>query len=313
MRSNLFRTVCRSGIFVLGLAAAAVPAAQAQGRFGGSFKAALSPAPIPMQPAATPGPPAMPALTLALLGPAAQGAATTTNLFAQVAIGGGYTTVFSFVNTGADTTNGNLVLTSDAGAPLRANLSTAGAPATVGSTFAISVPTGGSQVITAGPVNASDPTTTGWASVVGSGGNLGGVATFQFVVGSALQTIVGVLSGNAVSAATVPLNDDHTQNRDTGYAIANTGSTNINIKLVLVNRDGSVFLTDNPPLFNPLAPGKHGAIFVWQELNNTNFQFQGSMVLIEQTSQSFSVVALVLNNGLFTAIPVIPGKPPGIN
>jgi hypothetical protein len=36
------------------------------------------------------------------------------------------------------------------------------------------------------------------------------------------------------------------------------------------------------------------------------------MVLIEQAGQQFSVVALVQNQGLFTAIPVIPAKAPNI-
>ncbi|NWG13481.1 MAG: hypothetical protein HXY20_08115, partial [Acidobacteria bacterium] len=41
--------------------------------------------------------------------------------------------------------------------------------------------------------------------------------------------------------------------------------------------------------------------------------FRGSMVLIASPGQRFCVVALVQNKGLFTAIPVIPAKAPGIN
>jgi hypothetical protein len=37
------------------------------------------------------------------------------------------------------------------------------------------------------------------------------------------------------------------------------------------------------------------------------------MVLIGQGGNTFVVVALVLNQGLFTAIPVIPEKAPAIN
>ncbi len=38
-------------------------------------------------------------------------------------------------------------------------------------------------------------------------------------------------------------------------------------------------------------------------------KFRGSMVLWETTGQTFAIVALVLNQGEYTAIPVIAGKP----
>ena len=34
--------------------------------------------------------------------------------------------------------------------------------------------------------------------------------------------------------------------------------------------------------------------------------------MIEQSGKPFSIVALVLNHGLFTAVPVIPSRAPGI-
>lgn len=47
---------------------------------------------------------------------------TVTGLFAQVAVGGGFSTVFSLTNTGADALTGSLILTSAAGTPLTATL-----------------------------------------------------------------------------------------------------------------------------------------------------------------------------------------------
>jgi hypothetical protein len=41
--------------------------------------------------------------------------------------------------------------------------------------------------------------------------------------------------------------------------------------------------------------------------------FQGSIVLIVESGSQFSVVALVLDQGLITAVPVIRSKAPGIN
>jgi hypothetical protein len=141
------------------------------------------------------------------------------------------------------------------------------------------------------------------------------VATFQLANSKgALTTLVGVLSDATSNAATIPIGDDLTlgaQSRSTGYAIANTGTTNINVKIVLVNPDGTVFQTINPAGLNPLPPGNHVARFVWQDVS-TSFVFQGSAVLIETAAQPFSVVALVLNQGLYSAIPAIPGKASGI-
>ena len=63
-----------------------------------------------------------PPLALTLVDPGPVGAATTTALFAQVAIGGGYTTLFTFLNTGGTSVEGNLILTSDDGTAMNATL-----------------------------------------------------------------------------------------------------------------------------------------------------------------------------------------------
>ena len=250
---------------------------------------------------------------MALDGPGPIFAATTTNLFAQVAFGQGYTTVFSFLNTGATATTGNLILTDNNGHALNASFSSPGLPSAAGSSFALSVPSGGSQVVIADALSpATDPISVGWGRVESSGGTLGGVATFQFSIGGVLSTIVGVLSATATNLATIPVDDDHSQNRDTGYAIANPGTTPMNIKIVLVHPDGTIHQTLFPPALNPLPPGGHVATFIWQDLNDQFLLFRGSMVMIEQASLPFSVVALVLNQGLFTAIPVLPAAAPGI-
>ncbi len=112
-----------------------------------------------------------------------------------------------------------------------------------------------------------------------------------------------------------PSNDDLTlgvNNRAVAYAVANPGNTPINIQIVLLNPDGTESQRINPPLLNPLSPGHHVATYLWQDLNNPRLQFQGSMVLIEQTATPFAVVALVQNQALFTVIPVSPQKAPGI-
>ncbi len=251
-----------------------------------------------------------------LVDPGPVGAATTTALFAQIAIGGGFNTTFTILNTGSDALAGDLFLVADDGRPLNASLSSAGSvqnqPA-VAASAAVNVPAGGAQIITADPVTPNDSTKAGWASIMSSGGSPNGVGTFRLSSGSSLATVAGVLASQPVSVATIPVDDDSAANRFTGYAIANSGNQNVNIRIVVVNPDGSPSQTLNPPLLNPLAPGAHVARFLYQDLNNANLQFKGSMVLIAQGSGTFAVVALLQDRGLFTAIPVVAAKAPGIN
>lgn len=165
----------------------------------------------------------------------------------------------------------------------------------------------------ASTANAGDPTKSGWARVESSGGTLGGVGTFQFVSGGVLSTIAGVLASQPVPVATIPVDDDQAAERFTGYAIANPNNENISVRVVVVNEAGQVVTTLNPPALNPLGPQRQVARFLFQDQNPPPPNFKGSIVLITQGGQSFAVVALVQNKGLFTAIPVIPEKAGHIN
>jgi hypothetical protein len=128
-----------------------------------------------------------------------------------------------------------------------------------------------------------------------------------------LTTIVGVLSSGATNSATIPIDDDLTlgaQSRSTGYAVANPGNEDIHIRLLLINPDGSTARALDP---FTLKAGAHSARFFWQDLADDKLKFRGSVVLIADSGKSFSVVALVLDQGLYTAVPVIPGKAPRFN
>ncbi len=81
----------------------------------------------------------------------------------------------------------------------------------------------------------------------------------------------------------------------------------------MVNPDGSIAQTLTPPALTGIVPLGHVARFLWQDVNNEALQFKGTMVLIEQSGTPFSVVALVLNQALYTAIPVIPANAPNIH
>ena len=185
-------------------------------------------------------------------------------------------------------------------------------PVTASSIDITPIRPGGTKFITASPVNPGDPMITGWACVESSGGTLGGVGTFQFTEAGKLTTIAGVLAGSAISVATVPVDNDGTLNRYTGYAIANPSDQDINVKIVVVDANGVPLQTLNLPQLNSLGARQQIARFLHQDVSSL-LTFQGSMVLIGQSGSQFSVVALVLDQGLITAVPVIPSKAPGIN
>ncbi len=247
-------------------------------------------------------------------------AEVTTAYFPQIAVGEGYTTVFTFLNTGSSDLSGRLTLTDELGRPLNLTLTSA-------STFAafsqsddrilanytdVLMPPGGARFITASPASPNDLIKVGWAKFESTGGAFGGVAAYQLAVSGKLQTAVGVLSSSTVEIATIPVDNDDAQERYTGYAIANPTGANVYIKVVLVNEDGTPLRTLSPARLNPVWPGYQVARFLHQDAPE-QMTFRGSMVLIASPGQRFSIVALVQNKGLFTAIPVIPAKAPTIN
>jgi len=257
--------------------------------------------------------PGRPAVRMLVTDPGPIGINTTTALFSQVAIGGGYKTVFTLLNTGGTDLSGILILTAGNGSPMHVTFTDPPAAPATGSSVDIGpIRSGGTKFITASPVNPGDATVTGWARVESSGGTVGGVGTFELTQAGKLTTIAGVLAGGTTNVATVPIDNNEALNRFTGYAIANPSSQNINVKIVVVDVNGSTVHTLNLPQLNPLGPGQQIARFLHQDLSSL-LTFQGSMVLIGQAGSQFSVVALVVDQGLITAVPVIPSKAPGIN
>ena len=306
---------------VLVLSSLLAPPLHAQLRLGGSRPATLAPRPsTPVE--AVNGvqgkrkrEPASPTLSMTLRDPGPIGAETTTNLyFAQVAVGGGYTTVFTFLNTGGTAVTGTLFLTAQDGSPFTVNLNEPGINPdsggsgrfqATGSSFPLqSIPPGGARILTATPLNAGDDTKSGWARVENKGGSLGGVGTFQQTGGGVLKTIAGVLGSQPVPFATIPVDNSEAEQRQTGFAVANQNSSPLSVRLVTLNQSGNI--QDNMILPN-IGPNSQIATFLFQLLPRANFK--GSMVLVGQGGQSFVVVALVVaQNGLLTAIPVIPEK-----
>ena len=251
---------------------------------------------------------AQPDLQTNLTDPGPIGAETTTSLyFGQVALGAGWNTIFSIVNTGATTVNGTLTLTGSNGSAINANID-----GSVTSALAVSVPAGGTRTLIANPASAADPLRTGWARYENIGGNAAGVATFQQSVGNQLATAAGVLSSATVNSVTIPVYNDLAASRFVGFAIANPNSSPVTIRLTTVNENGTIAdAATTPAQLNPLAGNNQLAIFL-HEILPARTTFRGSMVLQATGGQTFVVVALVQNGPLVTAVPVINEKAPSV-
>jgi hypothetical protein len=242
-----------------------------------------------------------------LADPGPIGAETTTSIyFGQVALGAGWNTIFSIVNTGPTTVNGILSLTGTTGLPINANID-----GTVTAAQAVSVPAGGSRTLVASPVSSSDPLRTGWAKYENQGGNASGVATFQLTTGNVLSTAAGVLSSNLVTAATIPVYNDLAAGRFVGFAVANPNASAMSLRLTTINENGTVADAATTPAQLNLQPGGQVSIFL-HEIITTRTTFRGSMVINTTGSQGFAIVALVQNGPLVTAVPVIPEKAPNV-
>jgi sugar lactone lactonase YvrE len=142
-----------------------------------------------------------------------EGVADARTFFPQVAVGGGYRTIFTIGNSGSDDLSGTLTLTDQQGNPLIVN-GTVDSPGVAiqsltASAFAISIPPGGVGFITAA-LPDSEPARAGWAQVESSGGTIYCVATYEYVLAGTLQSTTGVLPSQPTQYATIPVDYDIT-------------------------------------------------------------------------------------------------------
>jgi hypothetical protein len=230
-----------------------------------------------------------------------------TLIFPQVAVGGGYRTTFSLMNTGNTLLEGTLSLAQNDGSPMIVSFGSVQS-----SSVPVSIQPGGVQQITADPLNEGDPARGGWGKVESTGGTPGGVATYRLVDGGSLKIVVGVISSTRANAATIPLSDLGIESRHTAYALVNPGTNPINVRILLVDDQGNTVQTLQPANLNPVPAGGYFSRFIFEELNDSTFQFDGTMVFIADGTDVFSVMGLVLDRGLLTAIPILAGKAPHI-
>ena len=114
---------------------------------------------------------------------------------------------------------------------------------------------------------------------------MGGVATFQRKLDAEgnVLTSAGVISAEAVRAVTIPVDDDRSRNRYTGYAIANPGSEGIYITGSLFDGDLKVPVSR---FTISLGPGQQVSSFFFERTSLPEV-FRGSAVLTAQGGKVF--------------------------
>jgi hypothetical protein len=237
--------------------------------------------------------------------------ASVATYFPQVAIGGGYVTLFTATNTGSTAASGTISLKDQQGNPFTVNGTLTDSFGTLqgpfpGSSFNLTIPAGGTVFLSVSALNSNDQTRAGWAKLESTGGSVTGVATYEY--GGTPQTMVGVLQSQLLRFATIPIDNNSAQTKQMAYAIANPSSQTIFVRLALVDQNGAVV---DDSITVTIGPEQQTARYLYQDLAaRTNFK--GSLVLRGQSGASFVAVALLQKQGLYTVIPLIPGKASGI-
>lgn len=233
------------------------------------------------------------------LGTAAPAAIGGNNVlvFPQSVTGGDFTTTITIINTNfSQALNGNLTFYNPDGSQKTVTINGQGS----GSTFNITVPAGGTAVLTTA---AGGTLSVGMARFV-SNFPAGGVIQFQNSSGQ-----VGVLDSPSLHYATIPLNTAN--GNDTGIAIANGGTVPVNLMLVYADGNGNVVESVRPPELNPLPVNGQDAKFVSQfGFTHTANQSSGSIQI--QTSDvadlgSFNALALLLRGPQLASTATVVG------
>ncbi len=214
--------------------------------------------------------------------------AASSRYFPQVAFGESISTVLELLSLSrTETTFGLLSLYGTDGMPLQ--VSGRGSPV---APMEIEIPPDGTTFVR---LQGGGPAVQGWA-VLDTSLPVDGVATFERRSGARLESLAGVLGTSPLRAARIPVQAAP----ETGLAVANPNDFQISVELTPLNPDGS---PAGPSFFLVLGPRQHRAGFI-SDLSGSNLPFQGSLLLAG--TDDFIVTGLVVREGLFSALPVVP-------
>jgi hypothetical protein len=163
------------------------------------------------------------------------------------------------------------------------------------STFAVNVPAGQSVVLV---------TTPGGPLTIGMG-----KFTSDFPAGIVVRyqlggSQIGVSDSPPISNGTLVFSTSG--GNDTGLAIANSGATPVNLRLVYME-NGQAVETVDPPELNPLAVNGSVAKFLSEfGLKQTGNRVSGLLQILTKTGGQFSALGLLLRAGQLASTTVLP-------
>jgi hypothetical protein len=213
--------------------------------------------------------------------------------FPQLAFGGGFSTNVHLINHGPQSATAAVKIVDSSGAVV------ALPPDVLPDSGSLLIPSGGMATL---PITGTDELTTAWG-LVASFGKLTGVAIYESSVAGTPSTLVGVEGTQPTQEAIIPIDNSPAADRYTGIAIVNHSQEDLNIRLAIVNENGTTVNTIAPPELNPLKAQKQLVRFL-HEFTPALSTFRGSVVLTAEGNR-FVVVALVQVQGKLTAIPVL--------
>ncbi|MBI4456920.1 MAG: hypothetical protein HY644_13625 [Acidobacteria bacterium] len=219
--------------------------------------------------------------------------------FPQVADGGGFSTTFTFINTGNSAISGILALLNQDGTPRTLRLN-----GVANSLFSVTVPgNGGTVRLTSANEGAAQA---GWAYFESPSINVQGVATFDLrAANGALITSASVLAVGGIPKGGIPVNVT-SPSINTGAAIAALGQAVV-VRLHLINETGVEVASVVDPRLNPLGPNRQVSAFAneyFPSVSGIN-NFRGSLVVEVVGAGQVAVTGLLLKEGLLSALPVV--------
>ncbi|MBI4456049.1 MAG: PQQ-dependent sugar dehydrogenase [Acidobacteria bacterium] len=221
----------------------------------------------------------------------------STHAFPHVPDGGGYTTTFTFTNTSSFTSEATLDFFRLEGTPRQITL----VGLSTGSSFPIQVPAGATRVLRTSGVT---PGATSGMALLRSVPTMASAVTFRFSTAGQLRALATVLDAQFSSRFTIPVTT--VAPAEIAVAIANPGDTDLNLRIALIRRDGAVIETADLPQLNPLPAKAQVALLVSQiGFKDAAALSDGSLVVFVQGVGEASVMALLLEDGLLSTMPVI--------
>lgn len=221
------------------------------------------------------------------------GTARANNIyFPQVAVGGGYSTTFTLMNTGSTALNGSLLVFNQDGSPR------AGLPS---SFAAVSIPAGGSVRLT---LPNSGNLTVGSASFQ-TAGTVQGLASFDLRgPDGQLQTTAGVLGIASGPRFLIPV--DMSASSQTGVALMNASAAGTSVTMRLISEAGTQVASSSDARLSAFNGYQQIADFInnlfpGQSVSN----FTGTLDIEGGTGAQLAATGIVVKEGFLSALPVI--------